>query len=57
MKLPIVNIDNPPKTFGKLSPKEKKRGAEALSYSIKKTNELWNQKKEKTLSSIKDVRR
>lgn len=37
MKLPIVDIDNPPRSFGKLTDEQKKRGAKALSESIKKS--------------------
>lgn len=50
MKLPIVDIDNPPMTFGKLTPEEKKRGAKAIEFSIVKPKLLsQKQQHEKTI--------
>ena len=36
-KLPVVDIDNPARTFGRLTDEQKKRGAKAIKESIKRT--------------------
>lgn len=38
MKLPITDIDNPPLYLGTLTPEKKKRGAIALTESLKRSN-------------------
>lgn len=38
IKLPIVDIDNPPRSLGKKTEQEKERGRKALSKSLKRSH-------------------
>lgn len=45
MKLPIVDLDNPPRYFGTLSEEEKEEGIKALQHAINHTNDLIERQK------------
>jgi len=48
IQLPIIDIDNPPRTLSNISEERKQRGVKALEESIKRSmKKIWTTKKKK----------